>query len=370
MTKVSRGTIRKRTWKWKGCKRVAYFFDVVSNGVRERRQYASQTEAETALDQYREEQRNPQPAGAVEPVQPALTFDQCVERYLAAKVRKKSLSDDRRFLKSLATIWGSLPLSEITTARINAWKSEMLAAVSARGKPFAPGSINRPLQSLRHMLRLAHEEGLLSTVPKIRLEKEPQGRLRWLTEQEIASLLAACSKSRNKQLHAAVVIALNTGLRRGELLALEWQRIDLSRSVIRLEITKSGKRREVPINDACYRALVSLSPQESGHLFDTKTINRSYMNAVESAKLDDVNFHTLRHTFASWAMMRGASLRELQELLGHATLQMTMRYAHLSPDRLRTAVSRLNGLTGSNDQTEGTTEAHEPRNAEELLVNV
>jgi integrase len=182
-------------------------------------------------------------------------------------------------------------------------------------------------------------------VPRIRLEKEPQGRLRWLTEPEIASLLAACSRSRNKHLHAAVVIALNTGLRRGELLGFEWQRIDLSRSVIRLEQTKSGKRREVPINDACYRALVSLRPQETGRVFQTKHIHTAYASAVDAAKLDDVNFHTLRHTFASWAMMRGASLKELQELLGHATLQMTMRYAHLSPDRLRSAVSRLDGLT-------------------------
>ena len=66
---------------------------------------------------------------------------------------------------------------------------------------------------------------------------------------------------------------------------------------------------------------------------------------VAAAKLDDVNFHTLRHTFASWAVMRGVSLKELQELLGHASLTMTMRYAHLAPERLRTAVTRLEGLT-------------------------
>ena len=70
----------------------------------------------------------------------------------------------------------------------------------------------------------------------------------------------------------------------------------------------------------------------------------AFNNAVEAAKLDDVNFHTLRHTFASWAVMRGVTLKELQELLGHASLTMTMRYAHLAPEHLRTAVSRLEGL--------------------------
>jgi integrase len=101
----------------------------------------------------------------------------------------------------------------------------------------------------------------------------------------------------------------------------------------------------VPINDACYRALSSLQPKESGRVFQSFHVRTSYENAVNAAKLDDVTFHTLRHTFASWAMQKGAALRELQELLGHSSLSMTMRYAQLSPEHLRTAVSRLDGLT-------------------------
>jgi len=184
-------------------------------------------------------------------------------------------------------------------------------------------------------------------VPRIRLEKEPQGRLRWLTQEEITRVLEACAKSKNKELGAAVVIALNTGLRRGELIGLTWERVDLSRSVLQLELTKSGCRREVPMNDASYRALVSLGPKANGRVFKTRYIQTAYNNAVAAAKLDDVNFHTLRHTFASWSVMRGVTLKELQELLGHASLAMTMRYAHLAPEHLRAAVSRLEGLTTS-----------------------
>src|SRR5438552_18538578 len=110
-------------------------------------------------------------------------------------------------------------------------------------------------------------------------------------------------------------------------------------------MTKSGRRREVPLNDDSYRALVSLAPKTEGRVFQTRFIKTAYDNAVAAAKLDDVNFHTLRHTFASWAVMRGVTLKELQELLGHASLAMTMRYAHLAPEHLRTAVSRLDGLT-------------------------
>ena len=77
------------------------------------------------------------------------------------------------------------------------------------------------------------------------------------------------------------MIALNTGLRRAELLGLTWDRVDLSRSVLRLEVTKSGKRREVPINDACYRALSSLQLKEGGSVFRTRTIRTAYENAVD-----------------------------------------------------------------------------------------
>lgn len=111
--------------------------------------------------------------------------------------------------------------------------------------------------------------------------------------------------------------------------------------------TKSGRRREVSMNDDPYKALVGLGPTSNGRVFKTRYIQTAYNNAVAAAKLDDVNFHTLRHTCASWAVMRGVTLKELQELLGHASPAMTMRYAHLAPERLRTAVTCLEGLAGS-----------------------
>jgi integrase len=164
-------------------------------------------------------------------------------------------------------------------------------------------------------------------------------------EEEITRLLDAAAKSRNKELRQAVILALNTGLRLGELLGLTWERVDLSLGVIRLELTKNGRRREIPMNDATYGAFVGLGPKASGRVFKTRYIKTAYNNAVEAVQLDDVTFHTLRHTFASWAVMRGVTLKELQELLGHSSLAMTMRYAHLAPEHLRTAVSRLEGLT-------------------------
>src|SRR5439155_24310829 len=94
----------------------------------------------------------------------------------------------------------------------------------------------------------------------------------------------------------------------------------------------------------------------------------AYNAAVAIAKLDDVNFHTLRHTFASWAVMRGVSLKELQELLGHSSLAMTMRYAHLAPEHLRAAVSRLEGLTNA-QRAEMPTEAATQEPSEQVRLS-
>ena len=338
-------------------KRKAWGFTAQINGKQIRRYKAVWTrdDAEAELAKALLQIEPEKPKG------PGITLEQAADRYLASKARKRTIEADRRRLDLLkAEFGGETPLAEITASRISEYKAKRLAAVRKVGqgetaveRRLTAAAVNRPLALLRHLLRLAHEEWeAIENVPRIRLEKEPQGRLRWLTQEEITRLLDAAAKSRNKELRAAVIAALNTGLRLGELLGLTWERVDLSRGVIRLELTKSGRRREVPLNAESYDALVTLAPKVSGRVFRTKSVRKAYENAVANGKLDDVNFHTLRHTFASWAVMRGVSLKELQELLGHSSLAMTMRYAHLAPERLRSAVTRLEGLTSGKPAAE------------------
>ena len=112
-------------------------------------------------------------------------------------------------------------------------------------------------------------------------------------------------------------------------------------------MTKSGRRREVPLNSEADAVLVRRTPQVTGLVFGTSSwyAFRSYWEeAVTAAKIDDFRFHDLRHTFASWAVQHGATLQEIKDLLGHSSLAMVMRYAHLSPEHLRRAVGRLDGL--------------------------
>jgi hypothetical protein len=145
-------------------------------------------------------------------------------------------------------------------------------------------------------------------------------------------------------------------MRRGEILGLEWDRVDLATARITLYRTKSGKPRGIPINTAVYDALIALAPDPThrvGRLFKKangagwERIRTAFELALRRAKILDFRFHDLRHTFASHAVMRGVSLAELKELLGHSTLTMTLRYAHLSPTHLRGAVARLDGLTSA-----------------------
>ena len=175
---------------------------------------------------------------AAEPCQ--FTLAQAADRYLATKARKRTIGADRRQLDLLKAEFGAeTPPGEIKASRISEYKAKRLAAVRKIGegetafeRRLTAAAVNRPLALLRHLLRLAHEEWeAIENVPRIRLEKEPQGRLRWLTEEEITGLLDAAAKSRNKDLRAAVIVALNTGPRLGELLGLTWERVDLTRSV-------------------------------------------------------------------------------------------------------------------------------------------
>jgi integrase len=248
--------VNQRLWKIPGqrTKRKAWGFTAQINGKQVRRYKAEWTqddaEAELAKALLKVEPEKPKAEG--------ITLAQAAERYLATKARKRTIEADRRQLELLkAEFGGETPLADITASRISEYKAKPLAAVrkigegeAAIARRLTAAAVNRPLALLRHLLRLAHEEWeAIDNVPRIRLEKEPQGRLRWLTQEEIARLLEASAKSKNKDLRAAVIVALNTGLRRGELLGLTWERVDLSRGVIRLELTKSSRRREVPMNE-------------------------------------------------------------------------------------------------------------------------
>ena len=216
------------------------------------------------------------------------------------------------------------------------------------------------LAVLRHFLRLAKRWGYVASVPEIVLPKRPEGRLRYLDEAEIGKLMAACRTSRNRYLVSVVTLALHTGMRKGEILGLEWERVDFSTARLTLVQTKSGKPRGVPIGRAVYDALLALEPdpaRRQGRIFRPgndrggSQIRTAFEAALTRAGIVAFRFHDLRHTAASHLVMRGATLQDVKEILGHQDLRMTLRYAHLSAAHLRSAVERLEGLTGGTAAT-------------------
>jgi hypothetical protein len=144
---------------------------------------------------------------------------------------------------------------------------------------------------------------------------------------------------------------LETGLRKVELLGLTWERLDLSRGVIRLEgldrrdgtRTKSAKRREVPMRQVVCDLLAGRAGPREGRVWRHRKVRTAFESAVKAARIGDFVFHDCRHHFASWFVMRGGSLRALQEILGHADLKMTLRYAHLAPEHLRQEMVKPEG---------------------------
>jgi integrase len=224
----------------------------------------------------------------------------------------------------------------------------------------SPSTINREVGLLSAAINYARKEWgwELQSPAQGRRLREPGGRLRWLTKAEAAALLRA-AKSVPKAPHLAdfITLALHTGCRRGELLNLEWRRVDLQRGLILLEgvHTKAGRRRYVPINDTARTALLSRARQRAKHcpsspwVFATKagkriaSVKHSFTSACKAVGIEDMRVHDLRHTCAAWLVSAGVPLPEVRDLLGHSTVMMTEKYAHLAPENIRAAVRRLDG---------------------------
>jgi integrase len=215
-----------------------------------------------------------------------------------------------------------------------------------------PSTINREMTVLKHMLRRAVSWEYLSRNPFLDAQgrplaglkplKEPSGRTRFLNADEIARLLDACTESLSPYLKPFVMAALNSGMRRNEILSLTRRTVDFDNRLVRLEQTKNGEARHVYLNQAAFDALRSLpTPIEpDGSLFPLTPHQATmlFVRAVKRAQLQDFRLHDLRHTFASYQAMAGVAGRGLQALLGHRDARMTMRYSHLSDAWLRAAV--------------------------------
>lgn len=262
-----------------------------------------------------------------------LPFFKFADRYLEyTKQNRKGYNRDPFSLMPLKKTFADTLLHNISPVQVEEYKLKRLDDVS-------PSTVNRELECLRAMLNKAMEWELIEKNPikKMRLLREPPGRVRYLSIEEIQHLLDECSD----RLRPFVLIALETGMRKGEIMVLEWKDVDLQEKIVHIEDSKTGERRDIPMSERLVMMFGEL-PKNGGGLFqEVKNFRAAFDGACKRAGIENFHFHDLRHTFASHLAIDGTGLLEIKELLGHKSLEMTMRYAHLCPDVKRKAIERL-----------------------------
>lgn len=284
------------------------------------------------------------------------TVSGLVERFDRDVVPHKGKGGDK-YSRQLAW-WGDklgdYTLADLTPALIAEHRDLLSRETTYRGTVRTPATVNRYLAALSVACNIALKEwGWLNANPvsKVAKLKEPRGRVRFLSDEEREALLTACRESDSPDLYVAVVLALSTGARRMEILGARWPQVDFNRATVTLEETKNGERRLLPLTGhalALVRERSKVRRIDSDLIFPNGTGNEpinlrhAFEKALERAKIEDFRWHDLRHSAASYLAMNGATLAEIAEVLGHKTLQMVKRYAHLSEAHTATVVGRMN----------------------------
>ena len=224
---------------------------------------------------------------------------------------------------------------------------------AVRSKSVKPATINRELTLAKHILVKGVEWKVIADNPfrGVRNLKVLRQVERVLSPDEELKLIAACECVRARFLRPVVVLALNTGMRRGELLSLEWSRVDLNQRTIRLINTKSETGdRVIPMNGTAHSLLTELaktaaspilfpSNRKPGEQF--RDLKKGFKKAVDLAGIPHIRFHDMRHTFATRLVGAGVDIVTIQNLLGHSKITMTARYAHSLADVKIAAVNKL-----------------------------
>ncbi len=286
-----------------------------------------------------------------------------IDDYLARKKgRMKNFVNWARYGRNWKTALGERTLRAILPGDVER------CAARLRGKQLSDASVNRELTFLRCVFNVAIEDGMADTNPVLSklFVKENNQRIRYLTDDEETKLRKAIGETEWPK----VAFAFLTGFRQGNQFRLKWADVNFDTGTVRACKSKSGEDYTIPMNDDLRALLAALPsrlrsewvfPSETGstHLDAKNYMHRVFSPAIKSAGITDFRWHDLRHTFASRLAMAGADIRTIQELMGHKTLAMTLRYAHLSPAHKLDAVQKLNRpkTEAPTDTTTDTSEA-------------
>jgi integrase len=248
-------------------------------------------------------------------------------------------------------------LAKITADKVNVCKRELMTRTSPRGggdKPLKAATVNHYLCALSAVLNHAMREmnwirhNPMQEVKKMQVKN---ARVRFLSPEERDAILKACkAPGRHRLLFPLVMVAMCTGMRKSEILALHWKDVDLDKRVVIVQASKNGDRRSVPITGPALEVMQDLRKIRhiaSDLVFARKDgvgpieLKKQWEAALEQSKVENFRFHDLRHTAATYLLQAGASLPELSAILGHRSLQMVKRYAHMAENHAVAVVERM-----------------------------
>lgn len=280
-------------------------------------------------------------------------MEELLTRHMLTRANKKDQRGERCFLKWWTDRFNGKRLNVITPALLDEARRDLLA------KGTSPQRANRYMEWIRHVLNTAVRDGKLTANPaaKLSMFKEPPGRTRYLSLEEEAKLCETIGHP-----HAGWVrLAILTGLRRAEQFSLRWTDVDLDRGVLTLSTTKAGGVQYLHLNDEAkailrgidswqFSAWVFPSKNPVTHLDPCNFYRRVFLPAAKRLGLENVTWHTLRHTFASRLAMSGATDYDIASCLRHSTTSLVRRYAHLSPTHLRGVMERVSTFGRPSDK--------------------
>ncbi len=289
-------------------------------------------------------------------------------KWAKVNISERSYERYRCSVDNLVVAFGQQHLDEVAPPAVEKFKTDRLKVVM-------PATINRDLAVLKRIYNLILKGQLLPDVSvpeslprRIHLLRENNLRIRYLSFQEYQELLLACDRLHAKRSPATraqaidmkplLIVGVNTGMREGEILMLKWADIDFKGTNITVHHGKGGQPRPVPMNRHVVETLENLPRRiDSPYIFCHKEhgkrtgkpfhwIKIGWDSLLKEAGITNLRFHDLRHTCASWLVMRGVPLQKVQQILGHKSYQTTLRYAHLAPDQGKAAVDLLcEGIT-------------------------
>lgn len=301
------------------------------------------------------------------------TFAEAIDRYTSDVLPVKFTSKEQRNRRPILAWWrealGVHVMADLSTPMFAQCRDNLQKKTSKTGKPFSADSVKKYFGVIQNVLKYAvNEWHWLEQSPlrdkRIEMPELPPGRIRFLDDDERERLTTACRESANPLLYPAFILALSTGMRQGELMNLYWKSpenppietawgvVHLEQSAIVLHSTKNGERRRVPVVGL---ALQLLREHAKVRRLDTQLLfpspecphqpielKKAWLAALKQAGINNFRWHDIRHTTASYLAMNGASLAEIAEVLGHKTLQMVKRYAHLSDGHVSNVVASMN----------------------------